>query len=108
MRRVDATAPDELLHKARIRGKRLRYVAEALGEKRVVRRAKVFQDVVGEHQDAVVAEQRFARPCRPRARGGTARLGLLIERQRERRTRARDDLPKSWKQLKRAAASAWS
>ncbi len=59
MRRVDATAPDELLHKARIRGKRLRYVAEALGEKRVVRRAKAFQDVVGEHQDAVVAEQRL-------------------------------------------------
>jgi CHAD domain-containing protein len=106
MRRTDASAPDELLHKARIRGKRLRYVAEALGEKRVVGRAKEFQDVVGEHQDAVVAEQRL-RALADRVPASALALGELIVRQRERRERSRGGLPKSWKRLKKAAAGAW-
>ena len=107
MRRVDPGAPDELLHKARIRAKRLRYVAEALGEGQVVRRAKAFQDVVGEHQDAVVAEQRL-RALAERVPASALALGELIERQRERRARTRSDLPKSWKRLKQAAAGAWA
>jgi CHAD domain-containing protein len=107
MRRADASAPDELLHKARIRAKRLRYLAEALGVARVVRRAKEFQDVVGEHQDAVVAEQRL-RALADRVPGSALALGMLIERQRERRVRTRSDLQKSWKRLRAPAASTWS
>jgi CHAD domain-containing protein len=107
MRRVDASATDELLHTARIRTKRLRYVAEALGEKRVVTRAKEFQDVVGEHQDAVVAEQRL-RALADRVPASALALGELIERQRERRERTRGGVPKSWKRLKTAAAGAWA
>ena len=80
----------------------MRYVAEALGEERVVRRAKEFQDVVGEHQDAVVAEQRL-RALAERVPEAALPLGVLIERQRERRARMRGDLPKSWKRLQRAA-----
>jgi CHAD domain-containing protein len=104
MRRADAGAPDELLHKARIRAKRLRYMAEALGISRVVRRAKEFQDVVGEHQDAVVAEQQL-RVLADRVPGSALALGVLIERQRKRRLRSRGDLKTSWKRLRRAAAS---
>jgi CHAD domain-containing protein len=107
MRRAGASAPDRLLHKARIRAKRMRYVAEALGEERVVRRAKEFQDVVGEHQDAVVAEQRL-RALADRVPESALALGVLVERQRERRARARSDLTKSWKRLRRAAVSAWA
>jgi CHAD domain-containing protein len=107
MRQTNASAPDELLHKARIRAKRLRYVAEALGERRVVGRAKEFQDVVGEHQDAVVAEQRL-RDLADRVPASALALGELIERQRERRERTRGGLPKSWKRLKKAAAGAWA
>lgn len=52
---------DVELHQARKAGKRLRYAAEAarpvLGKPahRVVKRTKVLQEVLGEHQDAVVA-----------------------------------------------------
>jgi CHAD domain-containing protein len=85
----------------------MRYVAESLGEERVVRRAKEFQDVVGEHQDAVVAEQRL-RDLAARVPESALTLGVLIERERERRVRMRGGLPKSWKRLERAAAKAWT
>jgi CHAD domain-containing protein len=104
---ADAEASDELLHKARIRGKRVRYLAEALDEPPVVRRAKAFQDVVGEHQDAVVAEQRL-RALGERVPEAALTLGVLVERQRERRLRTRNDLPKAWKRLRKAAAGAWA
>ena len=44
VRAAKANGSDELLHKSRIRAKRVRYLAEALGEQRVVDRAKDFQD----------------------------------------------------------------
>jgi CHAD domain-containing protein len=58
---------DEELHALRIRGKRLRYAAELAvpaGGKRVRRlitATKELQDVLGEHQDSVVAEQELRR-----------------------------------------------
>jgi CHAD domain-containing protein len=107
MRGADAHAPDELLHKARIQAKRVRYVAEALGDGKIVRRAKQFQDVVGEHQDAVVAEQRL-HDLAERVPASALALGILIERQRERRAHTRVGVPRSWRRLKRAAASAWT
>jgi len=107
MRKLDDAATDALVHKARIRAKRVRYLAEALGAKRVVSRAKTFQDVVGEHQDAVVAEERL-RALAERIPESALELGILIERQQARRVRARSDLPKAWKKLDSAAASAWT
>ena len=102
VRAAKANGSDELLHKSRIRAKRVRYLAEALGEKRVVDRAKDFQDVVGEHQDAVVAEERL-RALAERVPEAALTLGVLIERQRERRLRTRGDLPRSWKRLRKSA-----
>jgi CHAD domain-containing protein len=55
---------DEVLHELRIRGKKLRYVAELAAPaggkrvKRLVKATKRLQDVLGEHQDACVAEDR--------------------------------------------------
>ncbi len=106
MRDIGPHSPDELVHKARIRAKRLRYVAEVLGKKRVVRRAKQFQDVVGEHQDAVVAEQRL-RELASRVPDAAVPLGRLIEREQTRRLRTRGDLANAWKRLSRAGSSAW-
>jgi CHAD domain-containing protein len=71
--------------------------------------AKDFQDVVGAHQDAVVAEDRIRNAVR-RARGvgsGVA-AGRLIERERARRVEARAELPKAWKRLRERARSAWA
>jgi CHAD domain-containing protein len=112
-RLVDATSPDAELHALRIRGKRARYAAElaatASGKhtRAFVREAKRFQDVVGEHQDAVVAEQHLREL---QQRGGTDAAfvaGRLAERQGERRLRARDGLAGAWKRLDRAGRRAW-
>lgn len=54
-------AADDLLHRARKAGKRMRYTAElavpALGKpaRRAVKSATQFQDILGEHQDSTVA-----------------------------------------------------
>jgi CHAD domain-containing protein len=101
---------DEDLHRVRIRAKRARYAAEAVGgESRFVARAKDVQDVLGEHQDAVVAEERIRElVAQVRGTGRTAlAAGRLIERQRARRTAARAAWPKAWKRLKAAGDDAW-
>jgi CHAD domain-containing protein len=90
---------DEALHEARIKAKRVRYAAEAAGESGVVSAAKRFQDVVGEHQDAVIAEQRLRELAEPES---AIVVGRLIERQAERRREARDATPKAWKKLDKA------
>ena len=103
---------DEALHDVRKRGKRVRYSAELAGGKQArkfVEAAKSFQDVVGEHQDAVVAEQRLTALV-PRAKSPEAvfAAGRLLERQQRRRRHARKSLPKAWKKLERQGRKAWA
>ena len=64
--------------------------------------------MVGEHQDAIVAEK-VVRDLAARTRGAGASLaaGRLVERQQDRRRRARDAYPKAWKRLRRAGDRAW-
>ena len=96
----DLTTNDGL-HRARIKAKRVRYAAEAAGVKGVVTRAKKLQDVLGEHQDAVVAEERLRELSEP----ATALvIGRLIERQEARRASALADVPKAWRKLDKAIA----
>ena len=58
---LEAGSPDAALHEARIRAKRVRYAAEALAPvfgksaQRFARRAEALQEVLGRHQDAVIA-----------------------------------------------------
>ncbi len=72
-------------------------------------RAKSFQDVVGDHQDAVVAEERL-RALVPELGSGEAvfAAGRVVERQRRRRVEARAALPGAWAKLERAGRSAWA
>jgi CHAD domain-containing protein len=115
MKALGAAPSNDALHRARIQAKRLRYATELssqlLGKdgRRVVQAAKAFQDVVGAHQDAVVAEERIRTAVR-RARGVGSGLaaGRLIERERERRVDARSELPKAWKRLRRQAQAVWA
>ena len=110
---LDSDSPDEALHEARIRTKRARYAAElAAGELgkpglRFVDSAKRLQDVLGEHQDAVVAEERI-RALLTSAKAPAAHRagGRLIERERARRARARDAFPSAWRKLDRAGKAA--
>lgn len=106
---------DDELHDVRIRGKRARYAAElaegVVGKpaRRFVRAAKRLQDVVGEHQDAVVAEERI-RGLLALNRSPAAHLaaGRLIERERERRREARAAFPRAWAHLKKQGQRAWA
>ncbi len=109
-RRLGDEPSDADLHAARIRAKRARYAAELasheLGDEggAFVDAAKKLQDVLGEHQDAVVAE---ARVRAWRDGGGDARSAeLLVEQEQARRSEARAEWPSRWKKLKRKAKKA--
>ena len=114
VRALPPDPPDDALHAVRIRGKRARYAGElaqgVVGKpaKRFVQDARVFQDVVGEHQDAVVAEERI-RGLLDDAAAPEAYLvaGRLVERERERRRRARAEFPEAWARLERSGKRAW-
>lgn len=110
VKRLGDEPTDDELHRVRIRVKRARYAAEAAGaRKRYVERAKALQDVLGEHQDAVVAEERIRELLsRVRGSGRTAlAAGRLIERQRNRRLEARRAWRRDWKRLERAGDAEW-
>jgi CHAD domain-containing protein len=114
-RRVfEALAPDASdgeLHEARIRVKRARYAAELasheLGKQgdRFVDAAKELQDVLGEHQDAVVAEKRLRAWAQKDPRAGLA-AGRLIDRALARKQQARSDWPARWKKLDKLGRKA--
>ena len=104
-RAVDAFPPepsDDELHAVRKKGKRARYAAELAGQKKVVRRAKTFQDVLGEHQDAVVAVERLRELAAGASAGEALAAGRLIEREEMRQSAARAAWPQAWQKLRKA------
>ena len=82
--------------------KRARYAAELLGSDAYVKAAKTLQDVLGEHQDAVVAEERL-RALATRQPAGAIAAGRLVERERARAARCRDGMGLAWKRLAKQA-----
>jgi CHAD domain-containing protein len=110
--KLGRTPSSELLHRVRIRAKRARYAAEVaeplVGKpaRRFVSRAKKLQDIAGEHQDAVVAEQTLRGLVRAEPQL-TFVAGRLVERQRERSAGARKDFRKALKKLRKAGKRAW-
>ena len=100
--RATGTDPaDDELHALRKRGKRVRYAYELAGKDAVVKRAKALQDVLGEHQDSVVAETTLRNLSSAPERAIVA--GRLIERERARRASARNGWRKAWNRLARTA-----
>jgi CHAD domain-containing protein len=105
---------NEVLHGIRIRAKRARYAAEAVAPV-VGSKASAFADaatrlqrVLGEHQDAVVAEAWL----REWAAGRVSRRAAFVageiaalERAAERRSRKR--WPKEWRRLDRKSLRSW-
>ncbi len=98
------------LHALRIVLKRARYAAELAApggkaRKRFLRDARRLQDVLGEHQDAVVAEERLAATAVFDGDTAIAFLaGRLAERQAARRAAAQKRLPRAWKRLRASGA----
>ncbi len=103
----DHPADDEL-HAIRIRVKRARYAAELaaheLGKRgdEFVSAAKRVQDVLGEHQDSTVAEERIHAWAQA-SPGVDDVAGRLVEVERGRRREMRAAWPGAWKSLRKAA-----
>src|SRR5690606_7490080 len=100
--------PKADLHRTRILLKRARYaieLAEPLFGKRAKRfleQAKYTQDLLGRHQDAVVAEQRLLAIKRHSRGTGIAYVtGLMVERVRNQQSQVYQQIPKQWKKLQK-------
>lgn len=93
---------DEALHEVRKIAKRARYAAELAGHRKIVRRAKKLQDILGEHQDAVVAVERLRALALEASTPQAFAAGRLAQRELERRARARASWWKAWKKLRKA------
>ena len=106
---------DDELHAVRLRTKRSRYAAEAV-EPVVGKRARAvaaasaeLQDVLGEHQDAVVAEQWLREWMRgTRSVSAAFAAGELAGLERAAAERARARWPKAWKKLSATRPRAWT
>jgi CHAD domain-containing protein len=114
IRRAGSSPTAAWVHEVRIKTKRARYAAELAepvvgrAASRFIKRAKVVQDVLGMHQDAVQAEA-FLGSLLKQAR--TVReafvVGRMVERQRARRDRARKRMRKLLRSLLKRGRRAW-
>ncbi|MGH4022963.1 MAG: CHAD domain-containing protein [Pseudonocardiaceae bacterium] len=107
--------PDELLHALRIKGKRLRYTAELAATsggkpvRKLVESTVALQDVLGEHQDACVAQQRVITLLD--GLGDVVDLdvvfvaGRLVEREEISRLATRNSWSASWQRVQRRAGA---
>ncbi len=105
--------PDPELHQVRIRAKRARYAAEAVvpavgeGPKRFAKAVADLQEVLGEHQDAVVAGQ-WLREHAPAHDGEAAFVaGQLAVVEAAAAQTSRDEWPAAWKAARHAKLRRW-
>ena len=116
MDRADAltgAGRDVELHEARKAAKRLRYAAEAAAPA-AGKQAKLLaeaiagvQGVLGEHQDAVVAEAWLRKAAVDADVGQALALGELVGAERARAHRHREEWPAAWKKADRKKLRAW-
>jgi CHAD domain-containing protein len=101
------------LHEIRIRVKRSRYAAElarAAGGRRAekfIDQAKAIQDILGEHQDAVVIEE-YLHDVIDRREAAHALEEQLVRRLRKRRKKTRAAFVHEWPRLARRGRKAWA
>src|SRR5262249_28883749 len=98
---------DAALHRLRIELKRARYAAELAAApgaegRRFFAHAKSLQTLLGEHQDAVVAEELLRRSVAGLDGGAAFVAGRLAERRRVRRAKLKKKLPSAWKRLRKS------
>lgn len=108
------SSADAELHAVRIRAKRARYAAESMvpvygkRAKAFAEAAAALQDVLGEHQDAVVAEQ-WLRDASSGASPRTSFVaGELAALERGASLRLRKAWPAAWKALARKRRRFWA
>jgi CHAD domain-containing protein len=67
-----------------------------------------LQDVLGDHQDAAVAERTIRELAEGAPSEAAFAAGMLAERQRERCRVARAAYPRAWKAVHKRGRAAWS
>ena len=102
------------IHETRINTKRARYAAElaepTVGKPatRFINKARVVQDVLGLHQDAIQAEAHIREFLKQATSARAAFVaGRMVERQRQRRERAREKMPRLLRGLLKRGEKAW-
>lgn len=117
---LDESSPDAEYHRVRIAAKRARYAAElagrtlsgkrASGAERLARLTADIQDLLGEMQDATVAETIIRETLVSRRRGAAYAFeaGRLVERQRARAIAGRGRFLERWPDLQRARWRRWA
>ena len=109
--RIASDPSNEALHAARIRAKRVRYAAEAVAPvfgkiaRKFAGAAEELQDILGEHQDAVVAVA-WLREARTGRYAFVA--GQLVAFETTAARTARDAWPAAWKALSRKRLRFWT
>ncbi|MGR4849853.1 CYTH and CHAD domain-containing protein [Streptomyces sp. LARHCF252] len=107
------TDRDVAIHEARKKTKRTRYAAEAGGPalgkpaKNLVKSMKALQNLLGEHQDSVMARGTLRELSAVAHAAGESAFtyGLLHEREEQRALRVEAELPGFWDGIKDRAAS---
>ena len=102
------------IHQTRIRTKRARYAAElaepTVGKPatRFINKARDVQDVLGMHQDAIQAEAHIREFLKQSTSARAAFVaGRMVERQRQRRERAAENMQRLLRGLLKRGEKAW-
>jgi CHAD domain-containing protein len=102
------------IHETRIKTKRARYAAElaepTVGKPatRFINKARVVQDALGMHQDALQAEAHIRAFLKESTSARAAFVaGRMVERQRQRRERAREKMERLLRGLVKRGEKAW-
>jgi CHAD domain-containing protein len=109
---IDAASPAQQLHKLRIEAKRFRYLLDFFStvqpEKwlQTTEAVKRLQDVLGEHQDAVTAQDRLADyaasvPPGEANRDKLAVTGRLLQMEQQRMAACRQQFTETWSEFRR-------
>lgn len=101
-------ARDEALHRIRKGAKRLRYTAAATGAKKVAKRAKAVQTLLGDHQDSVVSRTHLLQQADAAHADGadTFTYGLLYQQEADLAQRCREQLEPALRKLHKAVRKA--
>jgi CHAD domain-containing protein len=115
IRKLNGSISSAELHRIRIKTKRARYAAELAQEGdgkaigRFIKAATRFQDLLGVHQDAVLAERYVEGFLKYQGRRQAAfTAGLLAARANQRREEVREEFWSEWKRLKKRGKRAWN
>jgi CHAD domain-containing protein len=111
--KLPAEPSDADLHRVRIRTKQLRYAAESatpvIGKaaERLARAAEQLQTELGDHHDAVVAEQALRRLVPTLKRTGAFAAGVCVAAERDMQRSLRAQWPTVWSQLDKRRLRRW-